>query len=306
MGVNVHFNQETYKVSKLPADFKAFVRTILSLFEDKLPLSWTIWFVDSKGNNKTIMHDLEYSELRNHQLKSTCLTVDFFIVPSKNSGIPRPLLSGPDAMQANHLTQDLIAADQSVFSEQAKSLPEDDFISYQEDLRQDQFGQFDDPFDPFMSNANFENFPNIWDGDSIDSRPSPIYGEQYNKDPYEGDMDVQIIDNVHRIQDAPIFSQNKWEKTAHAEQQVIFDQQLNEVNPRALPQPQNEGIFTIKVLKAAHLIKKLGTQTLPQDKMNRTLEKLRKIESKLSPQQAKEVQAMKETMVKNFWQKKKL
>jgi len=60
------------------------------------------------------------------------------------------------------------------------------------------------------------------------------------------------------------------------------------------------------VLKAAHLIKKLGTQTLPQDKMNRTLEKLRKIESKLSPQQAKEVQAMKETMVKNFWQKKKL
>jgi len=304
MGVNVHFNQETYKVSKLPIDFKAFVRTILSLFEDKLPLSWTIWFVDSKGNNKTIMRDLEYAELRNHQLKSTCLTVDFFIVPSKNSGIPRPLLSGQDVMQANHLTQDLIAADQSVFSEQAKSLPEDDFISYQEDLRQDQFGQFDDPFDPFMSNANFENFPNIWDGDSIDSRPSPIYGEQYNKDPYEGDMDVQIIENVHKIQDAPIFSQNKWEKTAHAEQQVIIDHQLNEVNPRALPQPQNEGIFTIKVLKAAHLIKKLGTQTLPQDKMNRTLEKLRKIESRLSPQQAKEVQAMKETMVKNFWQKR--
>jgi hypothetical protein len=305
MGVNVHFNQETYKISKLPADFRAFVRTIISLFEDKLPLSWTLWFVDSKGNNRTIFHDLEYTELRNHQLRSTCLTVDFFIVPGKNPAIPRPSIPGQEFLQAqaNHFTQDLIA-EQSIFSEQAKSSsPEDDFISYQEDRCQDQTSQFD-LFDPFTSTANFENFPNIWDGDSIDSRPSPIYGEQDSKDPFQGDMDVQIIHDVHEFQDAPFFSQNQREKTAYADQQVIIDQQLNEVNPRAYSQPQNEGIFTIKVLKAAHLIKKLGTQILPEDKINRTMEKLRKIESRLSPQQAKEVQAMKETMVKNFWQKR--
>jgi len=293
MGVNVYFNQETHRISQLPVTFKAFIQVLTSLFHDKLPHSWNLWFVDSKGNNRAILHDLEYSQLRNMECTTSCLTIDFFIVPNKSTNIPRPTIpkqeirSKPNPMIAKQTLIPLETLEQPKFlMEKVLPIQEKDFCF--------------DFENPFNDQIKFET-PETWDNGSSEEKQSISYFGDFREDL----MDFPSFEDLQEIPDLTNFSQNKWEKTAQAEQLVFKKENLLEVQPRAHLQPQNEGFKTAKMLKAMHLIQKLGTKTLNEGKIRRAFEKIQKIEAILNPEELKELQKVKDHVVINFWKNQK-
>jgi len=81
MTLKVCYNSQIHRISKLPSDYKSLTQTITYLFENQLPLKWTLQYVDSDGDYVMLSDEHDFTNLLEDELATSTKSIKVFVIP---------------------------------------------------------------------------------------------------------------------------------------------------------------------------------------------------------------------------------
>jgi len=81
MSIKLCYNNEIHRVSKLPADLKALLDTVQTIFKGSLPEHFALQYDDIDGDRITVCNDDDYKSMTEADMNNSTKTIKVYIVP---------------------------------------------------------------------------------------------------------------------------------------------------------------------------------------------------------------------------------